>query len=189
MTAVDFPGPAHQSALSSGGAKSIERSRGIGPRARSGFVMSHPVANLRVFLSGQWRIVRRIGDARLGIVGRLTGYATFTQAPDGLIHDETGDLQFGAYRGPATRRYRLAIDQLSAGDMHHADGSLFHRLDLASGRAEILHQCGGDQYRGRYRVLHDGCFAVTWQVTGPRKQYRLATLHTRLGSARANMDE
>jgi hypothetical protein len=151
--------------------------------------MSYPVADLRAFLSGRWRIVRRIGDARLGIVGRLTGHATFTPVPDGLIHDEDGDLRFGVYRGPATRRYHLAIDQPSAGEMHHADGRLFHRLDLASGRAEILHRCGSDQYRGRYRVLHDDCFAVAWHVTGPRKQYRLATLHTRLSSACAVLDE
>jgi hypothetical protein len=142
--------------------------------------MFHPVADLRAFLSGRWRISRRIGDARLGIAGRLTGYATFTPVPDGLIHDENGDLRFGAYRGPATRRYHLMIDEQSVGDVHHADGSLFHRLDLASGRAEVLHQCGSDEYWGRYRVLGEDRFAVTWRVTGPRKRYCLATLHTRI---------
>lgn len=145
--------------------------------------MPYPVADLRAFLTGRWRIVRRIGDARLGIVGRLTGYASFTPAPDGLIHDETGDLRFGDYRGPVTRRYHLAIKQPSAAEMRHADGRLFHALDLASGHAEILHQCGSDQYRGRYRVLSDNRFAVTWHVTGPRKNYRLSTIHARLGEA------
>jgi hypothetical protein len=151
--------------------------------------MSHSVADLRAFLSGRWRIARRIGDARLGIVGRLTGYATFTPSPDGLIHDENGDLNFGDYRGPVTRRYHLMIDRPSAGEVLHVDGRLFHRLDLAAGRDEILHQCGHDEYRGRYRVMDKDRFAVTWHVTGPRKQYRLSTVHTRLGGTAADLDE
>lgn len=129
---------------------------------------------------GPWRIARRIGDARQGIVGRLTGQVIFTPSADGLIQDEEGSLQFGGYLGPATRRYHLVIDGPSSGMVHHADGSLFHALDLAPGRADILHRCGEDIYRGRYRVLDENRFAVSWQVTGPRKQYRLATLHRRL---------
>ncbi|MEO7054717.1 MAG: DUF6314 family protein [Rhizomicrobium sp.] len=145
--------------------------------------MSHRVADLCGFLSGQWRIARRIDDRRLGIVGRLTGRVTFTPSPGGLIQDEDGDLAFGAYRGPARRRYQLVMDHSSAGEIRHADGSLFHALDLTSGRAEILHRCGDDMYRGRYRVLRDDRFAVTWHVTGPRKNYRLSTIHARLGEA------
>lgn len=145
--------------------------------------MFHPVADLRAFLSGRWRIARRISDARLGITGRLMGHAVFTPSPEGLVHDENGDLRFGAHAGPAARRYRLIIDRPSKAEVRHADGSVFHQIDLISGQAEILHQCGSDQYVGRYRVLRDDRFAVTWHVTGPRKDYRLSTLHARLGGA------
>lgn len=113
------------------------------------------------------------------MMGRLTGWAVFTPSADGLIHDETGDLSFGAYRGPVTRRYQLIIGSPSAGMVRHADGNLFHALDLTSGVAGILHSCGDDRYRGRYQVLGESCFSVSWQVAGPRKQYRLATLHRR----------
>jgi hypothetical protein len=139
----------------------------------------HPVQDLQAFLTGRWRIARRISDARLGLAGRLAGWADFVPSDDGLIHDEEGDLRFGAYQGPVTRRYHLVIDAPSAGMVRHADGSLFHALDLGSGRADILHRCGEDHYRGRYRVLDQDRFTVSWQVTGPRKQYRLATLHRR----------
>jgi len=141
--------------------------------------VSYPVQDLQAFLTGRWRIVRRISDARAGMAGRLTGWAAFTPSANGLIHDETGDLRFGAYLGPATRTYHLVIDRPSEGVVHHADGSLFHVFDLASGRADILHRCGDDHYRGRYRVLDENRFTVSWQVTGPRKHYRLATLHIR----------
>lgn len=114
------------------------------------------------------------------MVGRLIGRAIFTPSADGLIHDEEGELRFGAHLGPASRRYRLIVDGSSSGTVHHADGSLFHALDLASGRTDILHRCGEDMYRGRYRVLDENRFAVSWRVTGPRKRYRLATLHRRL---------
>ena len=36
--------------------------------------------------------------------------------------------------------------------MLFADGRLFHRLDLSSGRDDVLHDCAPDQYRGRYRA-------------------------------------
>lgn len=139
----------------------------------------YPVRDLQDFLTGRWRIARRISDARAGMIGRLTGWAIFTPSADGLVHDETGDLSFGAYQGPVTRTYHLAIEGPSAGIVRHADDSLFHALDLASGMADIVHACGDDQYRGRYRVLDENNFSVSWQVMGPRKQYRLSTLHRR----------
>ena len=141
--------------------------------------MSHPVADLGAFLSGRWRIARRIDDKRLGILGRLTGCVTFTPSPGGLIQDEDGDLSFGTYRGPATRRYHLVIDRPSMADVHHADGRLFHTLDLASGGAEILHHCGADVYRGRYRVIDGDRFFLSWRVRGPHKDYASVTRYTR----------
>ncbi len=141
--------------------------------------MSHSVSDLRGFLAGTWHISRRIGDVRQGIVGRLTGFATFARSPDGLTYDEKGDLRFGTYLGRATRRYRLVMDRPGSGEMRQADGSPFHSLDLTSGIAEILHQCARDRYCGRYRVLDGNRFTVIWHVTGPRKHYRLATLHSR----------
>lgn len=139
----------------------------------------YPVRDLQAFLTGRWRIARRISDARADMTGRLTGWAVFTPSADGLVHDEAGDLSFGAYRGPVTRTYHLAIESPSTGIVRHADGSLFHALNLMSGMADILHACGDDRYRGRYRVLDGNRFSVSWEVTGPRKQYRLATLHRR----------
>ena len=138
-----------------------------------------PVRDLQVFLTGRWRIVRRISDARTDMIGHLMGWAVFAPSTDGLIHDEMGDLSFGAYQGPVTRRYHLIAASPSASMVRHADGSPFHALDLTLGLADILHSCGEDRYRGRYRVLDKNRFTVSWQVTGPRKQYRLATLHRR----------
>ncbi|MES2256525.1 MAG: DUF6314 family protein [Pseudomonadota bacterium] len=141
--------------------------------------MPYPVQNLRAFLTGRWRIARRICDVRQDLLGRLAGYANFTAAPQGLIYDEAGLLRFGGYEGEAMRRYHFAFDRPGAAFVHHADGGLFHPLDLSSGKDNIRHRCAEDHYRGRYRVLSKDEFVVSWDVTGPRKRYRIATFYRR----------
>jgi hypothetical protein len=142
--------------------------------------MPCPVSDLRAFLLGTWRISRRIRDSSLDLSGRLAGCAIFTPAPGGLCYDETGLLRFGSHQGEATRQYLLSIDRQTA-EIHHADGSPFHRLELSSGEADIVHRCADDLYHGRYRVLGADCWTVAWRVTGPRKRYSLVTRHTRIG--------
>ena len=141
--------------------------------------LRYPVCDLRAFLSGPWRIARRIHDARQGLIGRLAGLGIFAPAPQGLAYDENGLLRFGGYQGEATRRYLFAFDQTDAAVVRHADDSLFHRLNLSAGKDDIQHQCAEDYYRGRYRVLDENRFVTIWDVTGPRKRYRMATLYTR----------
>ncbi|MGZ5926673.1 MAG: DUF6314 family protein [Rhizomicrobium sp.] len=151
-----------------------------GARNSSQPVMACPINDLRAFLLGSWRISRRIQDFRLGISGRFEGRVMVAPAATGIVHEETGKLSFGIHQGEATRRTLIAIGRPEAAALYHADGSLFHALDLSSGTADILHRCADDHYRGRYRVLHGNCFWVSWYVTGPRKQYRLAIRHVRM---------
>jgi len=139
----------------------------------------HPVRDLRAFLSGKWRIARRIRDVRQGLVGRLTGHGHFATVPAGLVYDEAGLLRFGTYEGKATRRYLFQFDKPDAARVCHADGSLFHALDLCRGKDEVHHQCAEDHYRGRYHVLDENRFVTSWDVTGPRKRYRAATVFLR----------
>lgn len=141
--------------------------------------MPYPVQDLRAFLTGRWRIARRICDARQDLPGRLAGYANFTAAPQGLIYDEAGLLRFGGYEGEAMRRYLFAFDRPGAAFVHHADGCPFHPLDLSTGKDDIRHRCVQDLYRGRYRVLGKDAFVASWDVTGPRKRYRMATFFRR----------
>ena len=141
--------------------------------------MFHRVEDLRAFLAGPWRITRRVRDVRQNLTGKLAGNANFAPAPQGLAYDETGLLRFGHYEGETARRYLFAFDRPDAAHVHHADGSLFHPLNLSAGLDNIEHQCGEDHYRGRYRVLWRDRFAVSWDVSGPRKRYRMSTLYKR----------
>jgi hypothetical protein len=139
----------------------------------------YPVQDLCAYLTGPWRIVRRIRDFRLGLVGRLSGYGNFTPARRDLIYDEAGLLRFGSYVGEASRCYVFAFSCSATAHVHHADGSPFHALDLSSGNDDIHHRCGKDHYRGRYRALDPNAFAVSWDVAGPHKRYRMATIYRR----------
>jgi Family of unknown function (DUF6314) len=138
-------------------------------------MMAFPVADLNRFLLGSWNMSRRMRDFRLGISGWFEGHANVCVQSGDLILQETGRLRFGAHEADAGQRYVLTLDQPHVARVKRADGSLFHELDLSSGSANILHRCGDDIYRGRYRVLHGDCFFVVWQVTGPRKDYRMVT--------------
>ena len=137
------------------------------------------IPDLRAFLGGTWRIARRIHDYRLGIRGQMDGHAVFAPAPNGLSYDETGLMQFGDYRGDAAQRYLFLIDRQAAAEVCFADGRPFHRLDLSTGKADVVHVCSADRYRGRYRVLKEDCWSVLWRITGPRKDLSLVTRFSR----------
>ena len=141
--------------------------------------MAWPVRDLGAFLQGDWHLSRRIYDLRLTLRGRFDGCASVTAMADGLLLNETGRLAFGEHVSDASQHFRIAINDEGA-RIFRADGSTFHDLDLSSGWARILHHCGGDLYRGRYRVLSADRYCVMWRVTGPRKDYRMASLYSRV---------
>jgi len=143
--------------------------------------MAGPVRDLRAFLQGEWRLSRRVHDLRLALRGRFEGRASVTAATDGLLLKETGRLAFGDHVSDASQHYRIVWEGAVA-RVFRADGSIFHDLDLSSGWARILHRCGDDLYRGRYRVLDADRYGVVWRVTCPRKDYRMVSLYSRIAS-------
>jgi hypothetical protein len=140
-----------------------------------------PVRDLGAFLHGEWRLFRRIHDLRLAQRGRLEGRASVTAAATGLRLEERGRLVFGSHVSDAAQHYRIVLGDVGA-QVFRADGSHFHDLDLSSGSARILHRCGHDLYRGRYRALNRDAYCVAWRVIGPRKNYRMTSLYNRITS-------
>ncbi|MBV8573864.1 MAG: hypothetical protein JOZ58_02335 [Acetobacteraceae bacterium] len=134
-----------------------------------------PVPDLALFLAGPWRIARRIADRRLGTTGRLTGVARFTPEAGGLRYVESGLLVFGGFSGPASRTLWFAFERNGVADVRFADGRPFHRVDLSSGVAHVVHHCAPDRYRGRYKVRDRDRWQLTWFVEGPRKQICMGT--------------
>jgi hypothetical protein len=61
------------------------------------------------------------------------------------------------------------------------DGRYFHRFAPATLRPEATHHCGDDRYHVRYEFGDWPEWRCTWEVTGPRKTYRLVSAYRPAG--------
>lgn len=139
-----------------------------------------PVPDLRAFLSGSWRLDRRIDDRRLERRGRMQGNAEFTDQACGLHYREAGGLCFGDFAGTATRDYRYRFPGPGHAEVLFDDGRFFHDLDLGTGVWKAAHACGDDHYGGTFRATGPDAWAVLWQISGPRKDLVLVTRYRRI---------
>ena len=147
---------------------------------QEGAAALYPVADLRAYLTGAWEIRRTLEDSLRGARGGFDGRAAFT--PDtggGLAYREEGRLTLGGFETLAHQSYRYGFPALSLAEVRFDDGRPFHELDLSAGHWEAEHLCAADLYRGRFRAEGPERWAVTWTVTGPRKDQRLESLFTR----------
>jgi Family of unknown function (DUF6314) len=158
------------------------------------------VSDTLAFAAGHWHIERVLADHRSGTQGRFTGSATLSEPGPGepaltaagpaepalseaddpgpipsgpaLCYLETGELRFGTHTGPATRTLRYHGRPDGTVDVRFADGHLFYRLDLRSGRCVAVHQCRADRYEITYLVLSENAMEERWQVQGPGQDYQ-----------------
>ena len=103
---------------------------------------------------------------------RRTGRARPAPSGPALCYLETGELRFGTHTGPATRTLRYQGRPDGTVNVRFADGHLFYRLDLRSGRCEAVHQCRADRYEITYLALSEDVMEERWQVQGPGKDYQ-----------------
>jgi hypothetical protein len=129
------------------------------------------------WLIGDWSVARDINDGG----GSFHGQAAFTPQPDGTLRwHETGELTLD---GATVNAYRtLAIDP--DGQVRFDDGRPFHQLALVDGLCDAVHPCGPDEYTGRYEVVDDDTFVVTWHVHGPGRDDTIFTRYERAGGRR-----
>jgi hypothetical protein len=130
------------------------------------------------WLRGEWTVTRVINQG----TGSFSGRASFAADPasaDVLIWTETGRLRLGGHDGPAGRTLRIEPASDGAWEVRFADGRHFHALDLSDGSDDVTHLCGPDTYRGRYEVQTADRFAVTWRITGPRKDDVIESVYDR----------
>jgi hypothetical protein len=140
-----------------------------------------PVADLRSFLLGRWRIDRSLLDRRHSIAGQLLGEAVFTRNGRSLRYHEHGTVTFGAHHGSAEQTYHFEFsDDDGRACVYFDDGRAFHELDLPQGCALVSHVCNPDLYEGRFIALDARRWQSVWEVVGPRKDQSIVTLYTRI---------
>ena len=123
---------------------------------------------------GAYSVARRIEDHRSGGHSRFQGTAQITEDIDGARYVERGQLIMGDQRFEAERSYlwKTAGTRIS---VLFADGRPFHDFDPEAGGQAAEHLCGADLYRGGYDLSDWPRWSVTWDVWGPRKDYRSVT--------------
>ena len=122
---------------------------------------------------GRWSLQRHIThDA--AAPARFVGQAVWSPHDGGMTYRETGVLTIeGAPPMPSERRYWWAPDL----SVYFDDGRFFHRVPALGG--DTAHWCDPDQYEVRYTFDLWPEFQVEWQVSGPRKSYRMHSSYSR----------
>ena len=128
---------------------------------------------------GSFDVSRVIEDHRAEQTSRFEGTARIAVAQSGAEYVEIGTLIMNDMRFEAERRY-LWRGQGARIAVAFADGAPFHDFDPVLGGQATEHLCGEDMYRGGYDVSGWPSWAVTWDVSGPRKDYRSITRYHRL---------
>jgi hypothetical protein len=143
-------------------------------------VPASPAQTLFVALPGTWTLHREIKDARFG-AGTFEGSATFSRRPDRtLLYEEHGELRLGAWRGPAWRQWAYALEGDALVIRYPGTNTELHTFHFAEdGSAAHVHFCELDRYSALLQRLHSGDVSLSYDVTGPAKDYRLRTLLTR----------
>lgn len=127
---------------------------------------------------GRYTVSRTIVDRKAGAEAQFEGLAEIAADGVGAVYRETGHLIMGDQRFEAERRYLWrARGPLIA--VLFEDGRAFHEFDPVAGGQANEHLCGEDLYRGGYDVSQWSCWAVTWEVTGPRKDYTSVSWYVR----------
>ncbi|MBI3439468.1 MAG: hypothetical protein HY054_12610 [Proteobacteria bacterium] len=142
---------------------------------------SSPAQSLFEALPGAWVLHREIEDARLG-AGAFVGRASFAPQADGrLLYEEHGELQLGARRGPAWRRWIYALEGDALAVRYPDTLDELHLFRFGDGRsAQHRHFCGADCYQADLSRGADDSFSLLYAVSGPAKDYRLRTVLTRV---------
>lgn len=128
---------------------------------------------------GDWRLTKRIADARTG-TGVFEGRATFTRQGDALTY-----LELGVLTPPGTdvgleaeRRYSWREENGWIA-ISFEDGRAFHAFPQGVVDPEATHLCDPDRYEVEYDFAGWPDWQVVWTVTGPRKDYRMTARYAR----------
>ncbi|ETW14492.1 hypothetical protein ATO8_01245 [Roseivivax marinus] len=128
---------------------------------------------------GGWRLSRKIHDRHVGQFGHAEGRLEFSPDGDGLRYDESVTMHLpGQPPLSGTRAYLWrAMDGVI--DVRFDTGAPFHQIMLGEPEPEATHHCAPDLYRVSYDFADWPVWTVTWEVSGPRKDYRMETLFVR----------
>ncbi|MGX8011520.1 DUF6314 family protein [Mesorhizobium sp. ORM8.1] len=125
-------------------------------------------------LIGRWRVRRVVRDYIGSASCAFAGEASLTEG--GFL--EEGEIRIGERAMPANRAYRLERKDSSV--LVFRSDELFIRLDDRPSQV-VHHQCGGDNYVGRFIFRSRDEWIEAWRVKGPLKNYASVSRFHRQG--------
>lgn len=129
---------------------------------------------------GTWQIQRMVLDRRMASEGRFEGLAWITPEESWTLYEERGQLSFPNQPSmTATRRYRWTNGAEGEIVVKFDDGRPFHRFAL-TGTSGATHLCDPDTYVVSYDFRRWPVWSATWEVSGPRKDYRMTSHYARM---------
>lgn len=129
------------------------------------------------YFVGAWQLNRQILQSS-GEAFVFEGQADFSWVESDLHYRETGVVT--APDGRALQAERAYVWQQQAGgkiEVLFDDNRYFHTFSAAEPYAK--HLCGDDLYVVSYAFEHGPRWESTWQVKGPRKDYKMTSLYQR----------
>ncbi|GAC24736.1 hypothetical protein GMES_2441 [Paraglaciecola mesophila KMM 241] len=133
-------------------------------------------SNLAYFV-GAWQLNRQILQSS-GEVFVFEGQADFSWAESDLHYHESGVVT--APDGRTLQAERTYVWRQQAGgkiEVLFDDNRYFHTFSAAEPYAK--HLCGDDLYVVSYALEDGPRWESTWQVKGPRKDYKMTSLYKR----------
>lgn len=128
-------------------------------------------------LVGTWLLERQIHDFHHNRHGYASGIAEMNLAPDGSVAWlEYGDLKYDERVTQFRRLLELRQDSDDEWGVWFENGTWFHDWSAT----DFVHTCSPDRYAGRVRISSESSWTLTWQVSGPSKEYTLTTTYKRV---------
>jgi len=128
---------------------------------------------------GEWEITRNIEDKLNQKKFELEGLGNFTDNDELYHYSEVGLLKSDSFHSKAHQDY-IWIIKPKGWKINFSDGSYFHDLELVNSEQRVYHECGNDVYRGEFLLSLPNDFKVTWNVSGPRKDYISHTYYKKI---------
>lgn len=149
----------------------LSKSSNIRQRTNTAANPLHPVKTGLEGFVGKWRLNRTILQSN-GDEFVFAGQANFTWHEARLLYQEAGLVT--APNGStlqAERTYFWQLGETNQIDVYFDDERYFHSFSGVAPFAD--HLCGDDYYKVNYNFDQWPLWESSWQVTGPRKDYRM----------------
>lgn len=127
---------------------------------------------------GHWRLDRRVTDHLTGMRSAFAGQVVLVPDGKGLLYEERGRWRTGPLKGMAGERRYLWRAERGQIAQYFEDGRPF--LAVAPDSPQAAHWCDPDDYRVQYGFDLPNRWVAVWNVSGPRKDYRMVSLCRRL---------